>query len=199
MSMLVVQERNLWLCLADMKEQEKVQFLNAPVSKTGLFGDAVESFAQQFFGSTKADWSDQTCQAPEETCCFHPASLQLPQLPCSSSSSLPPGRTPSLSRGAGWRIFSLVLFLFYCWPSSQQYPKLQKKRVVSSVSGSQEEEIGASQKHFPPRLSPAVSSGLPSILSLMEFWFLVAVASGLLSWGHFHFQWYNRLNCTDAI
>ncbi len=78
MSMLVVQERNLWLCLADMKEQEKVQFMNAPVSQTGLFGDAVESFAQQFFGSTKADWSDQTCQAPEETCCFHPASLRLP-------------------------------------------------------------------------------------------------------------------------
>ncbi len=35
MSALVVQERHLWLCLADM-EQEKVQFLNAPVSQTGL-------------------------------------------------------------------------------------------------------------------------------------------------------------------
>ncbi len=43
MSTLVVQERHLWLCLADMKEQEKVKFLNAPVSQTGLFGDAVES------------------------------------------------------------------------------------------------------------------------------------------------------------
>ncbi len=32
MSTLVVHERHLWLCLADMKEQEKVQFLNAPVS-----------------------------------------------------------------------------------------------------------------------------------------------------------------------
>ncbi len=48
MSMLVVQERHLWLCLTDMKEQEKVQFLNAPVSQIGLFGDAVESCAQQF-------------------------------------------------------------------------------------------------------------------------------------------------------
>ncbi len=48
MSTLVVQERHLWLCLTDMKEQEKVQFLNAPVSQTGLFGDAVESCAQQF-------------------------------------------------------------------------------------------------------------------------------------------------------
>ncbi len=48
MSMLVVQERHLWLGLTDMKEQEKVQFLNAPVSQIGLFGDAVESCAQQF-------------------------------------------------------------------------------------------------------------------------------------------------------
>ncbi len=44
---LVVQERHLWLCLTDM-EQEKVKFLNAPVLQTGFFGDAVESFAQQF-------------------------------------------------------------------------------------------------------------------------------------------------------
>ncbi len=52
MSTLVVQERHLWLCLADMKEQEKVQFLNAPVSQT-LFGDAVESFAQLFSAAQK--------------------------------------------------------------------------------------------------------------------------------------------------
>ncbi len=53
MSTLVVQERHLWLCLTDMKEQEKVQFLNAPVSQTGLFGDAVESCAQQFSAAQK--------------------------------------------------------------------------------------------------------------------------------------------------
>ncbi len=53
MSTLVVQERHLWLCLTDMKEQEKVQFLNAPLSQTGLFGDAVESCAQQFSAAQK--------------------------------------------------------------------------------------------------------------------------------------------------
>ncbi len=52
MSTLVVQECHLWLCLTDM-EQEKVQFLNAPVSQTGLFGDAVESCAQQFSAEQK--------------------------------------------------------------------------------------------------------------------------------------------------
>ncbi len=48
MSTLVVQERHLWLCLADMRDTDKVRFLNSPVSQTGLFGNAVENFAQQF-------------------------------------------------------------------------------------------------------------------------------------------------------
>ncbi len=48
MSTLVVQERHLWLNLADMREPDKVRFLNAPVCQAGLFGDAVENFAQQF-------------------------------------------------------------------------------------------------------------------------------------------------------
>ncbi len=49
MSTLVVQERHLWLCLADMKEQEKVQFLNAPVSQTGR----CRELAQQFSAAQK--------------------------------------------------------------------------------------------------------------------------------------------------
>ncbi len=53
MSTMVVQERHLWLYLADMKEVDKARFLNAPVSQTGLFGDAVENFAQQFSATQK--------------------------------------------------------------------------------------------------------------------------------------------------
>ncbi len=53
MSTMVVQERHLWLCLADMKEVDKARFLNAPVSQTGLFSDAVENFAQQFSAAQK--------------------------------------------------------------------------------------------------------------------------------------------------
>ncbi len=52
MSTMVVQERHLWLCLADM-EADKARFLNAPVSQTRLFGDAVENFAQQFSAAQK--------------------------------------------------------------------------------------------------------------------------------------------------
>ncbi len=48
MSTLVVQERHLWLTLADMRESDKHRFLDAPISQAGLFGEAVEGFAQQF-------------------------------------------------------------------------------------------------------------------------------------------------------
>ncbi len=48
MSTMVVQERHLWLNLAEMKEVDKAHFLDAPISQAGLFGDTVEGFAQQF-------------------------------------------------------------------------------------------------------------------------------------------------------
>ena len=53
MSTLVVQERHLWLNLADMRDTDKYRFLDAPLSQVGLFGDAVESFAQQFSAAQK--------------------------------------------------------------------------------------------------------------------------------------------------
>ncbi len=48
MSTMVVQERHLWLNLAEMKDVDKARFLDAPISQGGLFGDTVEGFAQQF-------------------------------------------------------------------------------------------------------------------------------------------------------
>ncbi|XP_016330768.1 dihydroxyacetone phosphate acyltransferase-like [Sinocyclocheilus anshuiensis] len=53
MSTLVVQERHLWLNLADMREADKHRFLDSPISQAGLFGDAVESFAKQFSAAQK--------------------------------------------------------------------------------------------------------------------------------------------------
>ena len=41
------------------------------------------------------------------------------------------------------------------------------------------------QKRTGPPTEPGFSQGFFSILSPMEFWSLAAVASGLLSWGHF--------------
>lgn len=53
MSTLVVQEHHFWLCLADIRENDKYKFLNSLVSQTGLFGGMVESFAQQFSAAQK--------------------------------------------------------------------------------------------------------------------------------------------------
>jgi len=48
MSTLVVQERHLWLNLADMRDVDKVRFLDSPISQAGLFGDTVDEFTQEF-------------------------------------------------------------------------------------------------------------------------------------------------------
>ncbi len=45
MSTMVVQERHLWLNLAEMKDVDKARFLDAPISLGGLFGDTVEGFS----------------------------------------------------------------------------------------------------------------------------------------------------------
>ncbi|KAL0172917.1 hypothetical protein M9458_033228, partial [Cirrhinus mrigala] len=48
MSTMVVQERHLWLNLTEMRDAEKVRFLDAPISQAGVFGKTMEEFSQQF-------------------------------------------------------------------------------------------------------------------------------------------------------
>ncbi len=43
MGFMVVLQRHLWLNLADLKDADRKVLLNAPVTPSGLFGDAVES------------------------------------------------------------------------------------------------------------------------------------------------------------
>ncbi|KAI2645148.1 ORF V: Enzymatic polyprotein [Labeo rohita] len=49
MSTIVVQERHLWLTLAQMADVDKSRFLDAPISQSGLFGDTVEDSAEDLF------------------------------------------------------------------------------------------------------------------------------------------------------
>lgn len=44
MSTVVVQECYLWLNLAEMRDADKVNFLNGPISQAGLIGKTVEDF-----------------------------------------------------------------------------------------------------------------------------------------------------------
>ncbi len=41
-------ERHLWLNLTEIREQEKVFLLDAPISQSGLFGEAVSSVVEKF-------------------------------------------------------------------------------------------------------------------------------------------------------
>ncbi len=78
-----------------------------------------------------------------------------------------PPRTPSPRQPSGkdpwnqWTTYNLILL------------KLEQTTGLSGRRGT-----------GPPTES-GFSQGFFSILSPMEFWFLAAVASGLLSWGHF--------------
>ncbi len=54
MAGLVVLERHLWLTLTEIKDADKVSFLDAPISPSGLFGPAVKGFAERFTEAQKA-------------------------------------------------------------------------------------------------------------------------------------------------
>ncbi len=53
MGFMVVLQRHLWLNLADLKEADRKVLLNAPVTPSGLFGDAVESITEWFAEAQK--------------------------------------------------------------------------------------------------------------------------------------------------
>ncbi len=50
---MVVLQRHLWLNLADLKDADRKVLLNAPVTPSGLFGDAVESITERFAETQK--------------------------------------------------------------------------------------------------------------------------------------------------
>lgn len=53
MGFMVVLNRHLWLTLADLKDADRKTLLNAPVTPSGLFGDAVESVTERFSETQK--------------------------------------------------------------------------------------------------------------------------------------------------
>ncbi len=77
MSSLIVLERHLWLMMKEMKEADKVPFLDAPISSGSLFGPAVEGFAERF---TEAQKSSQAMRhfLPKCTSSFSASSRPRP-------------------------------------------------------------------------------------------------------------------------
>ncbi len=90
MSSLIMLERHLWLTMTEMKEADKIPFLDAPVSSGSLFGPAVEGFAECF---TEAQKSSQAMRhfLPKCTSSFSASSRpkSAPTLPSETDTQLP--------------------------------------------------------------------------------------------------------------
>ncbi len=113
MSTLVVQERHLWLTLADMRESDKHRFLDSPISQACLFGEAVEDFAQQFSAAQKPTEAFRHILPRRSAAVSNPPPAAAPPSarrrgrPPAASTSAPawPQQQPALrpQRGAGRR------------------------------------------------------------------------------------------------
>lgn len=124
MSTMVVKEWHLWLCLADIRETDKIWFINAPVSQT-LLGDTVENFAQQFSTAQKQTDAIKHILPPRA------AAASTWPLMAAAQSALRQGRSHDTA------------------PSGTQ---ILDERAVSSISGSLE-ELWTGQSHSPSFLA----------------------------------------------
>ncbi len=131
MSTLVVQERHLWLCLADMRDTDKVRFLNSPASQTGLFGDAVENFTQQFSAVQKQSEA---------------ISHILPRRSAVASTLPPAAPQPARRRGRPPATGPA--------PASQQQPPPKRRRGASRKQGPQPVQAPAKRAAKPRARGP---------------------------------------------
>ncbi|KAA0714748.1 hypothetical protein E1301_Tti006412 [Triplophysa tibetana] len=94
MASLVVLERHLWLTLTEIKEADKVPFLDAPIFATGLFGPAVEGFADCFTAAQKSS------QAMRHFLPKRPGSRPAPACPKPAPAQQPVKATPPAAQKA---------------------------------------------------------------------------------------------------
>ncbi len=91
MSSLIVLERQLWLTMMEMKEVDKVPFLDAPVSSGSLFGPAVEGFAERF---TEAQKSSQMMRHFLPKCTSSSSASSCPRHAPTQQTAKPTPTTP---------------------------------------------------------------------------------------------------------
>ncbi len=156
MSTMVVQERHLWLNLAEMKDADKARFLDAPISQAGLFGDTVEGFAQQFSAVQQQTEAIQHIlprrDAPSTAAPgAKPQSARRRGCPPASSRAAPPQAesTHRPARRASRRRAAP--------PTSQPGPKSSRKSIRPSED---EEQVLLVAPHWPTR------TWFPELISL---------------------------------
>lgn len=119
MSTFVVQECHLWLNLADIRESDRIQFLNSPATQAGFFGDTVENFDQQFSVTQKQSEAIKQI-LPRRSCLSH-LSLLISSTPVGTSVvPLTPldrflGAWVELPRPSCWLIRMVMRFSWWAW------------------------------------------------------------------------------------
>ncbi len=154
MSSLIVLERHLWLMMKEMKEADKVPFLDAPISSGSLFGPAVEGFAERF---TEAQKSSQAMRhfLPKCTSSFSASSPPRPaptQQTAKPMPTAPETRPPEDQRGRGRS------------RSARRYPFPKRQGPISKISltARQKEEGPDSRYHWTtPQAVSIVSLAAP--------------------------------------
>ncbi len=83
MGFMVVLQRHLWLNLADLKDADRKVLLNAPISPSGLFGDAVETITERLLRlkSARKRWVTWCLDAPPSNRLLDPDLRQRMALP----------------------------------------------------------------------------------------------------------------------
>ncbi len=93
MASLVVLERHLWLTLTEIKDADGVSFLDSPISPSGLFGPAVEGFAERFTEAQKASQAMRHFLPKRSSRRPRTAPTQQPAKPAPAVSAPQPART----------------------------------------------------------------------------------------------------------
>ncbi len=88
MSSLIGLERHLWLTMMEIKEADKVPFLDAPVLSGSLFGPAVEGFAERFTEAKKLSLAMQHF-LPKRTSSSSASSCPRPALTQQAAKPMP--------------------------------------------------------------------------------------------------------------
>lgn len=159
MASLVVLDRHLWLNLEEIRDAEKMAFLDSPVLPKGLFGPAIDWFAEQFSEAQKMSQalrqvlpkrSGSMTASRQKAPATQPAKPVPPQQQKSE-----PGFQQQHPRTAKW----------YPYPKRQGPPPSSNvgPRASKAVLIQQQGRRGG---QFSPRLEYSLHSSIPSVRAL---------------------------------
>ncbi|KAF4114471.1 hypothetical protein G5714_004694 [Onychostoma macrolepis] len=172
-SFMVILQRHLWLNLADLKNADHKVLLNAPVTPSGLFGDAVESIIERFAEAQKdakamshvmprCTFQQQTARSRSSSAPGSSQRRNSPRPVTTAAAVTAPCQEPDVLRkvwGPGWKCHgqwrSRDMTLACRWLLSRHSDGLKRGGECVSSSGSQVPQV-----HMFPEVIPGISCWL---------------------------------------